>query len=262
MGYEPADPRRSVLDLALPRVPADDAVAGFTVALFVAVAGAAPWALGVLIFQRAQGWQTDAGQCALLLADVIVAITAVVVAVGVVRSRAAAAGDTPAADGLDPAARELIRRTQNAVHAVKSARIFRDGLIDEPATTAALAAQLSEIADALREQARLRAERSGVAEPSPGSRASELLEQHRQAAREAHRSIVSRVAALERYAAEVRQADADYRDWRQHAAISELTGPHLDMLARTAADEYRIAELTAMIDQARSVRRALREPRD
>ena len=67
------------------------------------------------------------------------------------------------------------------------------------------------------------------------------------------------MAALERYAAEVRQADAEYRDWRQHAAIAELTGPHLDMLARTAADEHRIAELNAMTDQARSVRRALRE---
>jgi hypothetical protein len=34
------------------------------------------------------------------------------------------------------------------------------------------------------------------------------------------------------------------------------------MLARTAADEHRIAELTAMTDQARSVRRALRDDRD
>jgi hypothetical protein len=263
-------------------VPADDAIAGFATALLVAVVGASPWAFGVLIFQRPQGWQSDAGQYALLLAEVIVAATAVVVAVGVVRSRAhrdrvlaavaaqripsrsrdddrRASIDRLADDDLDAPAAVLLRRAQNAVRAVASAQICRDGLLDEPATTAALAAQQSEIADALREQARLRAERSSLTEPSPGSPAAELLEQHRQAAQAAEESIAARVAALERYAAEVRQADAEYRDWRQHAAISELTGPHLDMLARTAADEHRISELTAMTDQARAVRRALRE---
>ncbi|MGD0704957.1 MAG: hypothetical protein ABSA02_34355 [Trebonia sp.] len=286
MGRELADRRRSALESVLPRVPADDAVTGITTALFVAIAGAAPWALGVLIYSHPAAWQSAAGRYSLLLAQTILLVTAVVVGVGVLRSRVdrdpaaeaararaipagALSGDRhPAAEapsdgaGLDGRAAALLRRAQDAVRAVTSAEICRDGLLDEPSTTAALAAQQSEIADALREQARLSAERSWLAEPSPGSPAAELLEQHRQAARAAHRSIAARVAALERYAAEVRQADADYRDWRQHAAISELTGPHLDMLARTAADEYRIAELTAMIDQARSVRRALREPRD
>jgi hypothetical protein len=271
MGHEPVDPRRSALDSAMSRVPADDAVAGITTALLVAVAGASPWAFGVLIFERPQGWQADAGQYALLLAEAIVAVTAIVVALGVVRSRArrdrllaaGAARVIPGrflADGdLDARAAGLLRRAQNAVRAVAFAQICRDGVLDEPGITAALTAQQSEIADALREQARLRAERSWLAEPSPGSPAAELLEQHRQAAQAAHQSIAARVVALERYAAEVRQADADYRDWRQRAAISELTGPHLDMLARTAADEYRIAELGAMTEQARSVRRALRE---
>jgi hypothetical protein len=275
----------------MPRVPADDAVTGITTALFVAIAGATPWAFGVLIYQHPTAWQSAAGRYSLLLAQTILLVTAVVVGVGVLRSRVelslapeAEAGpatsdgspsdsthptakgplaaDARAADGLDARAATLLRRARNAVRAVNSAEIFRDGLLDEPAITAALTAQQSEIADALREQARLRAERSWLAEPSPGSPAAELLAQHRQAAQAAHRSIAARVVALERYAAEVRQADADYRDWRQRAAITELTGPHLDMLARTAADEHRIAELTAMTDQARSIRRALREPED
>jgi hypothetical protein len=249
----------------MPRVPADDAITGVTTALLVAVAGATPWALGVLIYQHPAGWQSAAGRYALLLAQAIVLVTAVVVGAGVVRSRAqqrrvSARGAVLAIpDGLDPRAAALIRRARHAVRAVASAQICRDGLLDEPATTAALAAQQSEIADALREQARLRAERSWLAEPRPGSPAAELLEQHRQAAQAAEESIVARVVALERYAAEVLQADAEYRDWRQHAAITELTGPHLDLLARTAADEHRIAELIAMTEQARSVRRALGE---
>jgi hypothetical protein len=271
MGRELVDPRRSALESLMPRVPAEDAVTGITTALFVAVTGAAPWAVGVLIYQHPEGWQSAAGQYALLLSQAIVLVTAVVVGTGVVRSRvhrgrvsaAGAARAIPGSflsgDDLDARAAALLRRAQDAVRMVTSAQICQDGLLDEPATTAALAAQQSEIADALREQARLRAERSWLAEPSPGSPAAELLEQHRQAAQAAEESIAARVAALERYAAEVRQADAEYRDWRQHAAITELTGPHLDMLARTAADEHRIAELRAMTEQARSVRRALRE---
>jgi hypothetical protein len=283
MGRELVDPRRSALESVMPRVPADDAITGITTALFVAVAGATPWAFGVLIYQHPEGWQSAAGRYALLLAQAIVLVTAVVVGTSVVRSRAyrgpvpavgaaraipsrslpddaALAGDELLADGgLDPRAAALIRRAQHAVRTVASAQICRDGLLDEPATIAALGAQQSEIADTLREQARLRAERSGLARPSPGSSAAELLEQHRQAAQAAEESIAARVAALERYADEVRQADAEYRDWRQHAAITELTGPHLDLLARTAADEHRIAELRAMTEQARSVRRALRE---
>ena len=70
------------------------------------------------------------------------------------------------------------------------------------------------------------------------------------------------MVALERYAAEVRQADADYRDWRQHAAITELTGPHLDLLARTAADDHATAELDALTERARAVRRSLTETQD
>ena len=264
MGRELVDPRRSALDSVMPRVPADDAVTGITTALFVAVTGATPWAFGVLIYQHPERWQSAAGGYALLLAQAIVLVTAVVVGTGAVRSRVRRGrvsrdADPLAADDLDARAATLLRRAQDAVRAVTSAEICRDGLLDEPATTAALAAQQSEIADALREQARLRAERSWLAEPSPGSPAAELLEQHRQAAQAAEESITARVAALERYAGEVGRADAEYRDWRQHAAITELSGPHLDMLARTAADEHRIAELSAMTEQARSLRRALRE---
>ena len=61
-------------------------------------------------------------------------------------------------------------------------------------------------------------------------------------------------AALERYVAEVRAADAAYRDWK----LADLSGRHLDMLARTAAEQHRIAEVEALSRHAR----ALREPRD
>ena len=42
--------------------------------------------------------------------------------------------------------------------------------------------------------------------------------------------------------------------------LAEVSRPHLDMLARTAADEHGIAEIDTMTRQARAIRQAFREP--
>jgi hypothetical protein len=248
-----------------------DAVTGITTALFVAVAGASPWAIGVLILQDPEGWQSATGRYALLLAEVIVTVTATVFGTRLARFGQVRVADPVAAaartyhgryltsDDFDPRARVLLRRTQDAIDAVNSATVSRTGLLDEVSTSAALAAQEWEIALALRDQARLRGKRAELTGPRPGTPAAELLSQHRRVARAAERSVISRIRALERYAAEVRAADTAYRDWRQHTAISELTDQHLDMLARTAADEHGIAALGAMTQQARAIREAIRE---
>ena len=268
--------RRSLLPVQPERrlATVSNAVTGLATALFVGVAGATPWAVGVLIFQQQAGWQSTAGRYGLMLAELIVAVTAFVFCTRLVRfgelrveDEAVSAARTyhgrylTGAD-LDPRARVLLRRAQDAVHAVNSAEIVRADLLDEPATSTALAEQEWEIALALREQARLRAIRSGLAEPSPRSPAAELLAEHRQRALAADQSVANRVAALQRYAVEVRLADAAYGDWRQHTAVAELTGPHLDMLARTAADERGITELNAMTEQARALRQSLAETQD
>jgi hypothetical protein len=248
-----------------------DAVTGITAALFVAVAGASPWAVGVLIFQDPAGWQSATGRYALLVAEIIVAVTAAVLGTRMARFGQARAGDPATAAArayhgryltsgdFDPPARVLLRRAQDAIDTVNSAEVSRAGLLDEVSVSAALAAQEWEIALALRDQAGLRAKRAGLTGLAPGTPAAELLEQHRHAARTAEQSVATRIRALERYAAEVRVADATYRNWRQHAAVTELSGPHLDMLARTAADEHGIAALRAMTRQARAVQQAIRE---
>lgn len=90
-------------------------------------------------------------------------------------------------------------------------------MLDAVSADAVLAAQEWDIALALREHGRLRATRAAeaAARSAPGSPAADLLARHRDAARTADESITSRVHALERYAAEVRTADAAYREWRR-----------------------------------------------
>ena len=127
------------------------------------------------------------------------------------------------------------------------------------ATSAALAGQEWDIALALREQTVLRAKRAELATIGGGTQTAALLHRQNEAARLADASIVSRVETLERYAAEVAEADAAYRDWQQAAALADVHDRHLDMLARTAADEHGIAEIDRMSEQARAIRRAFRD---
>jgi hypothetical protein len=265
------------------------AATGLTAGMVVAVTGAVPWAIGVLIFQGAVSWQSASGRYALLFMEMIVAVTAVVFGTqvarfGQVHARYAAAaarsryrGRYLTGDDLDAPARVLLRRAQEAIDLVTASEVSQAGLLDEATT---LAAQEWDIAVSLRDQARLRARRAeitrstGLAEPAgttpadsttadstpaDSTPAAALLRQHLDAARAAGLSVTGRITTLERYAAEVRQADAAYQDWRAHARLAELTGPHLDMLARTAADSHGIAELAEMTERARAIRSAFNE---
>ena len=252
----------------------DGAVLGLTTAGFVAVGGAVPLAIGVLVFQGPVGWQSAASHYALLLAELIAVVTAVLFGVRIARF-GQLNGQVPAevaarthhgryltAADFDTRSRVLLRRAQDAIDAVTSSKVYRDGLVDEPAVNAALAEQEWDIALALREQARLRARRAELSQVHTGPVAVTLLDRQFRAARLAEASVARRVAALERYVGEVRAADAAYRDWQSAAAVAELDGQHLDLLARTAADEHGIAGIEAMSQHARAIQLALRELRD
>ena len=278
----PADPGRRGATI-------DGAVMGLVAAAFTAVGGTVPLAIGVLAFAGPVGWQSVSSHYALLLALIIAVVTAVIFGVriacfgqfnGLAPAEAAARtyhGRYLTGADFDARARALLRRAQDAADAVTSSQVYRTGLVDQPAVSAALTEQEWDIAQALREQAGLRAKRaelselleqsgpsglSGLSGRPAGPQAARLLDRHVQAAQAAEDSVASRVAALERYVAEIREADAAYRDWQHAAALTDLSGPHLDMLARTAADQYHIAEIEAMSRHARAIHLALRERRD
>src|SRR5580658_6237473 len=265
--FLPADPDKRGATI-------DGAVIGLGTAGFVAVGGTTPLAIGVLVFQGPVGWQSAASHYALLLTEIIAVVTAVLFGVRIARfgqlnGRAPAEmaartyhGRYLTAADFDARARALLRRAQDAVDAVAASEVYRAGLVDRPAVSAALAEQEWDIALALREQARLRANRAELSGIGPGAVTAALLDRQIQAAELAEASVTSRVAALERYVTEIGEADAAYRDWQQAAALAELGDQHLDLLARSAADEHAIAELDAMSQHARAIRLALRELRD
>jgi hypothetical protein len=261
--YLPADPSRRGAAI-------DGAVMGMSAAAFTAIFGTIPLAIGVLVFQAPTSWESASSRYAVLFAEIIAAATAVVLVTWIARF-GAPGGKVPAetaartyhgryltGDDFDARARVLLRRAQDAVDSVTSAEVYRAGLLDEPAS-GALADQEWDIALAVHEQARLRARRAELPAASAGPVTGALLDRQVQAAQLADASAADRVAALERYAAEVREADAAYRDWQQAGALAELSDQHLEMLARTASDEHNIAAIEAKSQRARAVRLAFRE---
>jgi len=263
--YLPADPGQREATI-------EGAVIGLVAAGGVAVGGTTPLAIGVLVFQGPVGWQSTSSHVALILAEIIAIVTAVIFGTRIVRfgqlnGRVPADAAARAHHGryltdadFDARSRMLLRRAQDAIDAVTAAEVYRAGFLDAPAASAALADQEWDIAVALREQARLRAQRAELRLRHAGTRTAALLQRQSQAAQLADSSVAARVAALERYAARVREADAAYRDRQQAATVAELNDQHLDLLARIAADEHGIAEIEAMSEQARAVYLALRQP--
>ena len=218
--YLPADPAKR-------EATVEGAVIGLVTAGCVAVGGTTPLAIGVLVFSGPVAWQSASSHVALILAQLIAIVTAVIFGARIVRfgqlngqapanvaARAYHGRYLTGAD-FDARARFLLRRAQDAVDAVTTSEVYRAGFLDAPAARAALADQEWDIAVALREQARLRAQRAEPGLRNAGAMTAALRNRQSRAAQLADTSIAARVAALERYAAQVREADAAYRDWQQ-----------------------------------------------
>jgi hypothetical protein len=262
--YLPRDPGRRLAAV-------DGAAIGLTGAMMIAVFGTVPLAIGVLALQERTSWESASSHYALLIAELVAVVTAVVFGfrialfgqpTGKVPEEEAARayhGRYLTDQDFDAAGRVLLRRAQEAIDAVTSSGVCRDDLLDQAGVSTALAAQEWDIAVAVREQARLRTRRAEIRTTGAGPATAALLGRQAEAADLAESSIAARVDALEGYAAEVREADAAYRDWQQASRLADLHGQHLDMLARTAADEHGIAAIEAMSQQARAVHDAFRE---
>jgi hypothetical protein len=160
---------------------------------------------------------------------------------------------------LDDSCRQLLRRAQLAIGVILSSGVYADELLRHAAGEIALRCHEWEIASALREITALRAEfDANLPDASHGPMTGAVLESHRCALAVAQEATASRVHAIERYAEQVRVADAALLDWQSALKIAGLNDRYLDLLARTAADEHAIAEITSLTEQASSADEAFR----
>jgi hypothetical protein len=108
-----------------------------------------------------------------------------------------------------------------------------------------------DIAAALREITRLRAElAASAAAGGAGPMAAAVLDSQQRAITLARDATEARVGALESYAVQVQAADEAQQDFLSALRLSALNSQYLDLVARTAAGEHALAEITGLTEQA------------
>ncbi len=166
---------------------------------------------------------------------------------------------------LDRMSRELLIRAQvaigDALDPVPDGDPVTDGAMESPDVLAESTLRWHEwqIAIALRDITDLRAEYEHNAAASTGPLTSSVLGPQHRALQLAQDAIESRVTAVERYAAQVCAARAALRDLHNALRISNLNDSYLDLVARTAADEHAVTEISGLTDQATAAAQAVRD---
>jgi hypothetical protein len=149
---------------------------------------------------------------------------------------------------LDRLSRELLLRVQIAIMAALDSEA--GAIADDAVPEGTLLGHEWEIAVALRDITDLRAEHEMNAAASVGPMTNAVLKSQEGALAQAQAAITARVAGLERYADCVSAAGTAYRDWQDALRVADLNDKYLDLVARTAADEYAVAEISGLTERA------------
>lgn len=80
--------------------------------------------------------------------------------------------------------------------------------------------------------------------------AAAVLDSQQRAITLARDATEARVGALESYAVQVQAADEAQQDFLSALRLSALNSQYLDLVARTAAGEHALAEITGLTEQA------------
>ena len=159
---------------------------------------------------------------------------------------------------LDQLSRELLLRAQQAIAVALDAEA---GAIapDDAVPESTLLQHEWEIAVALLDITDLRAEHELNAAASVGPMTNAVLKSQEGALAQAHEAITTRVAELERYADCVNTAGTAYRDWQDALRVADLNDRYLDLVARTAADEHAVAEISGLTERAAAAAQAFQQ---
>ena len=161
---------------------------------------------------------------------------------------------------LDKPTRQLMFRAQEAIRGALGSAVYTEKSLHHAVEEPVLRRHEWDIAIALREISSLRAELdASVKGSSPGPRTAAVLNSQRNALKVATDATTSRISALERYAKELKMADAAERDWQAAMKASGRNNQYIDLVARTAADEHAITEIKGMTEHAASAAQALDE---
>jgi hypothetical protein len=160
---------------------------------------------------------------------------------------------------LELECRKLMQRCQRAISTIVTSPVYTGdlrGTVDEPV----LRQHEWEIAIALREITELLLDLVGsYAGGTAGPMTTAILASQNRAISIARDATTARVLALELLAAHVSVADAARRDWETSHRIAANNDRYLDLVARTAADQHAVVEITDLAEQAAQSALAFRQ---
>ena len=162
------------------------------------------------------------------------------------------------ADDLDESSRRLLARAHRAVTAVTESTVNAEGLLDDVRNAVMLPAQEWEIARLLAKLSALRAKHRKTVTDGISPEVAAVAEPLARALDSSEDAVVARVEALERYAANVAEAE---RAYRAHQQIEELRGrihQYEELVAESGADGFAVPEIERLSRDADQLDQALR----
>ena len=158
---------------------------------------------------------------------------------------------------LDHCSLEQLQTVQRAIDSVLSSEVGREGYLDVTSCAGAMKLHEWEIACRLREITSRRADcaRSGSG-GRLGPQSTAVLDAQLRAVAIAHDTVVRRVSEFSSYAEAVQAADFALNDWRMAEQMAKRNHLFLELVATSAADEYALAEITDLTEQANRTREA------
>jgi hypothetical protein len=161
-------------------------------------------------------------------------------------------------DDLDESARRLLARARRAVATVTGSRVNIEGLLDGVRNAVMLPAQEWEIARLLAKLSALRTKHRETVSQGLTPEVAAVAEPLARALDSSEDAVLARVEALERYAANVSDAE---RAYLAHHQIEELRGrlhQYEELVAETGADGFAVPELERLAQDADRLDQALR----
>jgi hypothetical protein len=158
---------------------------------------------------------------------------------------------------LERDCQQLLHRAQRAIATVVTSKVYA-GDLRGTVTERVLAQHEWDIAVALREITELLLDLvSGYGGGTAGPMTTAILVSQNRAISIARDATTARVLALELLAAHVAAAEAARRDWETAHRLAANNDRYLDLVARTAADQHAIVEITDLAADAASAAEAL-----
>ncbi len=161
-------------------------------------------------------------------------------------------------EDLDEASQRLLARGQAAIRAITYSAVNVEGLLDGVRNAVMLPAQEWEIARLLAKLSALRAKHRQTVSEGVTPEVAAVAEPLARALDSSENAVVARVEALERYAANVAEAEGAYRAHHQIEELRGRLGEYEELVAESGADSFAVPEISRLAQEADQLEQALR----